>query len=333
MARLALTRFVTKTEGWLDHCRAAEQLDLAGIWAGDAPAHDGFVGAALAAGTTSHISVGVAAALPVRTPVQTANAAAELAGGGRSAPLVLAAGNPVTLGLMHGAPYAPPVERMRAYHACVEAILRSPEGDWVELETEHAVARGPGLGLDVSAVPPVLGATNPRMVALAGEVADGLMVHLLTPLSAISARVDAARTSAGRELMSSSGILVSIDEDEESALARARSELAAALTLPAFGERVREAAGEAVHADIAALVKTGDLAGAARELPEACVRELILVTTPERLRPELEGIDVDTVLPVPVGAFLSLARGTVGCADDPATSARWLARSLFGDLA
>ena len=89
-------------------------------------------------------------------------------------------------------------------------------------------------------LPLLLGATNPRMVALAGEVSDGLMVHLLTPRSAIAARVDAARSSAGRELSSAAGVLVSVDADEAAALARARAELAAALIVPMFrgaGER------------------------------------------------------------------------------------------------
>ena len=331
MAQLALTRFVTQTDAWLDHCRAAERLDLASVWAGDSPTHDGFAGAALAHAATSLVPVGVAAALPVRSPLQTANAAAELARGGRPAPLVLAAGNALTLGLMHGEPYAPPVERMRDFHACVHAVLRAAKGDWVEIETEYAVARGPGLGLDATAVPLLLGATNPGMVSLAGEIADGLMVHLLTPRSAIGSRIDAARRRSGGPFLSAAGLLVSVDEVEGLALARARAELAAALTLPTFGQRVRQAAGDDVHTEVAALIEAGDLVGAADALPESCIRELILVTTHERFRSEAESIDVDTVLPVPVGAFLALAQGALGHPDDPAISQDMLARALLGD--
>ena len=331
MARIALTRFVDATDLWLAQCRAAEELELAGVWAGDSPAYDGFVGAALAAAATERIAVGVAAALPVRSPLQTANAAAELARAGRSAPLVLAAGNALTVGLMHGETYESPVERMRDFHACVHGILRGPAGEWVEIETEHAVARGPGLGLDAAAAPLLLGATNPRMVALAGEVSDGLMVHLLTPRSAIAARVDAARSSAGRELSSAAGVLVSVDADEAAALARARAELAAALIVPMFRARVSEAAGDEVRDAATSLVEAGDLTGAAALLPEDCVRELILVTTPALLHAELEAVEVDTVLPVPVGAFLSLAQGALGHPDDPAASRDWLARAMFAE--
>ena len=79
MARPALARFVTSTKAWLDHCRRAERLNLAGIYASDSPGQDGFVGAALALGATNKLAVGIAAALPTRSPLQTANAAAELA--------------------------------------------------------------------------------------------------------------------------------------------------------------------------------------------------------------------------------------------------------------
>ena len=331
MAQIALTRFVTQTGAWLDHCRAAERLGLTSVWAGDTPTHDGFAGAALAHAATSRVSVGVAAALPVRSPLQTANAAAELARGGRAAPLVLAAGNALTLGLMHGEPYAPPVERMRDFHACVRAILRGAKDEWIEIETEYAVARGPGLGLDATAVPLLLGATNPRMISLAGQIADGLMVHLLTPRSAIGSRVDAARRRAEGPFLSAAGLLVSVDEVEEVALSRARAELAAALTLPMFGKRIRQAAGDDVQNEVAALLETGDVVGASDALPEACIRELILVTTPERFRSEAESIDVDTVLPVPVGAFLALAEGSLGQPDDPAISQDMLTRALLGD--
>ena len=329
MARPTLTRFVTSTGAWLDHCHRAERLSLAAIYASDSPGQDGFVGAALALGATNELSVGVAAALPTRSPLQTANAAAELAGSGRIAPVVLAAGNPATTEFMHGRPYSPPVERMRDFYRCVEAVLRAERDAWVEIETAHYHARGPGHGLDASKVPLLLGATSPAMVALAGELADGLMVHLLTPLNQIGDRIAAARNVAKRALITSAGLLVSVDDDEATALGRARAELTAALTLPQFASRLYQVSSENAYEEIVSLVAAGELRRAAATLPEEAVRELILVTTRQRFARELEELPADTVVPVPVGAFMPLAHGAVGKPDDPAKSGEWLARALL----
>ena len=171
------------------------------------------------------------------------------------------------------------------------------------------------------------------MVALAGELADGLMVHLLTPLTQIGGRIAAAVDVASRELITSAGLLVSVDDDEAAALERARAELAAALTLPQLGSRLREVARASVYEDIVSLVTAGELRRAATAFPEEAVRELILVTTPQRLARELDQVPADTVVPVPVGAFMPLAHGAVGEPDDPARSREWLARTLLPDQA
>jgi hypothetical protein len=65
--------------------------------------------------------------------------------------------------------------------------------------------------------------------------------------------------------------------------------------------------------------------------PRACIRELILVTAPRRLHAETAAVRVDTVLPVPVDAFLALAQGALRHPDDPTMSQDMLPRALLGD--
>lgn len=246
-------------------------------------------------------------------------------------PIVLAAGNPATTDSMHGRPYRPPVNRMRDFYRCVEALLRGEREAWIEIETPHHHARGHGHGLDASTVPLLLRATNPAMVALAGKLADGLMVHLLTPLSQTGDRIAAAVDVASRELITSVGLLVSIDDGEAAPLERARAEFTAALTLPQLGSRLREVARASAYEDIVSLVAAGELRRAATALPEEAVRELILGTTPQRFVRELDEVLADTVVRVPVGAFMPLAHGAVGEPDDPARSREWLERTLLPD--
>lgn len=174
MADIAVSRAVAASPaGWIADCRRAERAGRAVASAADLAGCDAFVDAALALQATAALRVVIAVALPTRSPLQSALAAATL---GRLAPgrltVGFAAGNRDLNERGHGVAFDPPVTRLRAFVRCVKAILRAPAGEPVEVVGTHHRVRGFGVGLDRAALPLVIGAHGPGAARLAGEEAD-----------------------------------------------------------------------------------------------------------------------------------------------------------------
>jgi 5,10-methylenetetrahydromethanopterin reductase len=352
VARLGIfpSVFATTPPEVLAQCRAAETVGLASVWGADAFDHDCFVDAAVALSVTETMPVGIAIAMPVRTPLQTAKAAAQLAEFGARFTLGLGAGhsdselkNPVGQMMLkvvgpftnergHGIAYSPPVERMREYHACVTSLLRAPKGELVEVRGEYYSVGGNGYGFDSSALPVVIGGTAPRMVQFAGEAADGLVVHLLTPREIIAKRVASARAVRTAPFMTAAGVEVSVDPDERVALRRARAEVGAALQIQHFVDRLAEVTSPDLAERVVALVERERYEEAANALPEEVVRSYVLVSTPKRFAEDVAAFaEVDQVLPLPVGQFLLSLPGILGTSpEDADVSRELLQQTIFG---
>jgi hypothetical protein len=248
------------------------------------------VDAAFAIAATRTLPVGIGVALPSRSPLQTANAAAALASGNRRIYLGLGAGNPRTNELGHGIPYSPVAERMREFVACTTGVLRGAAGQPIEVGGRHYRAAGIGLGISPDQVPVVLGAHGPLMSRLAGEIGAGLIVHLLTPRSSIKERIDLARSvHEGQSFLGAAGILISAHSDEGTALSRAAAVLGRIFTVPRFAARLAEIQPRADPA----------------HLPEEVVREFVLVTTPARLLADVADFrESELIVPVPITVFM-----------------------------
>lgn len=159
--------------------RTAEHLGYGSLWAPeDYPERPAAVMAALALGATSTITVGTGiTSLATRHPLVAAMEAATLA---EAAPGRTAAG--VGLGLPGtlvplGALPARPLSTVRDRARAVRDLLA---GGTVSLDDPGARLDGVTLAHPPAVPPPlVLGALGPRMLALAGEIADGLIVSSL----------------------------------------------------------------------------------------------------------------------------------------------------------
>ena len=211
MARLGLSSIATSTQEWVDFCQAAERAGLHSIWAADAWWRDCFVNAAYALMATREIHVGVAIAMPTRSPLQTVKAAQNLSELGQRFTLGLGPGhgqnevdNPIGQAMLrlsgpftnehgHGVPHSPAIGRMREYLDCVSAALRAPKDEPVEVQGKYFRIGALGAGLDERALPIVLGGVGPKLVKLAAQRADGLVTHLLAPRSLIASRLADAR--------------------------------------------------------------------------------------------------------------------------------------------
>ena len=236
--------------------------------------HDPFLPLAVAAEHTSTIGLGTALAIAfARTPMTIANAGWDLQ---------LLTGGRFTLGLgtqirQHVAerfsmPWSRPADRMRELVLGVRAIWSAWQ-DSTPLDFEGEFYRHTRMvpafdpGPNPFGLPPVLvGAVGPHMTAVAGEVADGLLVHpvntrrSLQELTLPALAVGAAR--AGRDVADVEVVCVTIvvtgRTEEEFVRSReaVRTQLAFYATTPAY-------------APVFELHGYGDLAPEARRLASA----------------------------------------------------------------
>jgi len=166
------------------HARRAEAMGYDGLNVPDA-VHDGLLvaGAALQATERLKVATSVLVAFP-RSPMTVAVAAWDLAeaSGGR---FELGLGSQVRGNIVgrYSTPWSAPVPRMREYVQSLRAIFACwQDGEKLAFEGEHYVftRMQPFFEPDPleQAPPPIyMGGIGPLMVALAGEVSDGLMLH------------------------------------------------------------------------------------------------------------------------------------------------------------
>jgi probable F420-dependent oxidoreductase len=147
--------------------------------------HDGVLIAAMALRATTRLKVllGVLVAFP-RSPMTVAHAAWDLQAGSRGR-FELGLGPQVRGNIVgrFSAPWSAPAPRMREYVESLRAIFACfQHGGGLRYEGEHyRFTRlqpffNPG-PIEHPDLPIVLGAVGPRMTAVAGEVADGLLTH------------------------------------------------------------------------------------------------------------------------------------------------------------
>lgn len=165
--------------------RASEELGFAGLWSSETQ-HDPLLPLALAAEHTQRLTLGTALTVAfARTPGALAYAAWDLAqaSGGR---FILGLGTQVRAHIERrfgGEWPESPVGRMRELVAAVRALWASWQtGEKLNFRGQHYKLTlmspffNPG-PIDNPAIPVYLAGVNPAMCRLAGETADGLLVH------------------------------------------------------------------------------------------------------------------------------------------------------------
>jgi probable F420-dependent oxidoreductase len=150
---------------------AADQLGYTELWVGELYHFDAFALAGhLAATTQIGLTVGPVAS-GTRDPVSIARAVASVSVlGGRPARLALGASNQVVVGGFHGRPFGDEPARMRRVVASIRRQLDTGRSD-----TGYRSALGP---VDAHIA---VAAFGRRMLAVAADVADRVVVNLVTP--------------------------------------------------------------------------------------------------------------------------------------------------------
>jgi len=175
--------------------RLAERLGYGSLWVAEANGSEAFslLGAVSVAAPTLGLGTGVLA-LQLRTPPLAAMAAATLQqlAPDRDVFLGIGISSPVVAGRWHGAAYTEhPLAQVREYVALVRECLSgetvSFDGDYYHISKFRLSLRA---GERVPKI--VIGALNPRMLALAGEIADGVLLNYL-PASLVPWSVEQIR--------------------------------------------------------------------------------------------------------------------------------------------
>jgi probable F420-dependent oxidoreductase len=178
---IAVDRIRLPLETILECAQYADKSGVDSIWITEMPnQRDGNVLLAAIAGSTrsAQLATGIQG-LYQRPPVFAAQAALSLDElSGNRVILGLGAGHRLLGEWMAGGTYTASVDAMREYLSVVTSLIRNGEvnvaGKWYSGHATYSPPRRPEL-------PVYLGASGPRMLELAGELADGAHLWLVTP--------------------------------------------------------------------------------------------------------------------------------------------------------
>lgn len=257
----------------ISRAQAAERLGYESVWTTQLPdARDGSLVLAAYAAGTKRVGIGTGV-LPIYTRhptamVQMAAALDELSGGR----LILGMGvsHKVTVEGMWGLKLESPVDAMREYLDIVRTSLRdggcSVDGRYFSARWSYSGPRRPELPVMISAL-------NPRMLELAGEVADGVVLYMCPPSyieRQVVPAVRAGREKAGKAL-DGFEIVAAVDacltSDRAAALEVYRGTLDRYGSLPYYRKAMESGGFDAE--ELAAIGDQGQLAAALRRYREA----------------------------------------------------------------
>jgi alkanesulfonate monooxygenase SsuD/methylene tetrahydromethanopterin reductase-like flavin-dependent oxidoreductase (luciferase family) len=300
--------------GW---AKLAEERGFNSVWANES-VFDVIVPLTLIAQATSRVRLGTACAIVGRHPhlAQLAIAGLESVSNGRLSP-AFSAGPSGPNRSWFGPQPRSPLKRMREYIEVLRLMLSAYGGDAVSYQGEYyCVENYRRLSQPVrDEVPLLVGATGPRMIELAGNLADGFIAPALNCRRFFEQiafpRGRAGLKAAGRpnkDFEWATVRICSVDDDGDRARARARRQIAFYVGIaPSLASMLDLLGFEEEHRIIEEAFLTGGLDAATALVPEALIEELALAGTHEECRKQLrrfaEGLD--TIVLYPPGAGLS----------------------------
>jgi len=282
----------------VDLARRADALGYDSVWVTHGLGRDSFLVLAAYGAVTTRARLGVGV-LPIypRHPIATAQAALTLSEqtGGRYV-LGLGVSHRASMEQQLGLTLADPLGVMREY----VAVLRGAFGDGARFEGRHyRVQWSMALPGRLPAPPIYLAALSSRMLELAGEIADGVVLWLCDPAYVRTVAVPAlergrrraGKALAGFEIVAS--VPLAVTDDVAKARETFRGELARYLALP-FYRAMLEASG---HGDS---VKRFDASGRA---DDAILDALGAIGDPARGRAYVEayraaGVTLPAIRPI-----------------------------------
>lgn len=260
---------------------------------------------AACAGSTSTIShaTGIATACS-RTPFEMANAAADLdeLTGGRAI-IGLANGAGMWTDVFNGADVSSPLARIREYIDAMRLHWKHfSDGEPFSFEGEFYKAASPAFNpwgvrqLVRPRIPIYLSVVRPRMLRLAGEIADGALGYLGTPRyftdvyrpSIAEGAVAAGRAPSDVEITAL--VICSVSEDREEAMRRARIQVGNYICFPGADPMI-QFENLAEERDKVLMKLLSDGVSAFDDIPEHVVKTFAICGTPEEGREQLAAFE------------------------------------------
>jgi probable F420-dependent oxidoreductase len=287
-------------------CVAAERFGYEEAWLAEVAGPESFSLAGAIAVATEKMSIGIAVVpASTRTPALLAMGAGTISQllGGREMSLGIGSSSQVIVETWHGAPFVPPLARVRETVEATRALLsgeRSYAGDHVRTD-RFSLAAPP-----VGPVRLFVGALGPRMLRLAGAIGDGVCLNLMAPdvVPRQLAEIRRGADEAGRDLPDHFRVMARFHTVLTDDLGGGRAVVRAGFG-PYFAQPVyNRFLGWCGHPEAAAAIvdafTAGDRAGVAAALTDEIVDGVALVGPPDRIRERLgeyaaAGIDVGAV--------------------------------------
>jgi F420-dependent oxidoreductase-like protein len=277
----------------IERVKRAEALDYDSAYVTHIAGRDSLTVLTAYAAATEHIKLGTGV-LPIysRTPVATAQTAATIDeySGGRMV-LGLGVSHQVTVENWYGTRLERPLKAMREYLGIVRACFRGedpPEGE-IFKSRFHFMGYEPRADLPI-----YVAGLSPKMLRLAGEIADGVMLWLCNPSyirDVVVPEVRAGRERSGKpveEFDVVAAVPAAVTDDKAPVYDIMRADLLTYFNLPFYRAMIeRSGFGE----DIAVFdegMKAGDMELAKAAISDRFLAELTAIGSPDDVRAGVE---------------------------------------------
>jgi len=290
----------------VETARLAEECGYRSYWTAETTGPEAFslLAAASAAAPSLDLGTGVLA-LQLRTPMVVAMAGATLQALHPERDILLGVGisSPVVATRWHGQPYSDqPLAQVREYVTLLRACL---SGEKVDFAGDHYQVKGFRLGLKQGEKRPkiVVGALNPKMLALAGELADGVLLNYL-PASHVPWSVEQVRKGGDAEVYAY--VHAGICEREEG-VDLARRDLFSYAVVDSYARSFERAGFADEVAAIREAHAAGDRAAALAAVSDRMVDAIDVMGDADTVAATMQayadaGVDVPVLMPLPWGA-------------------------------
>jgi len=290
----------------VETARLAEEVGYRSYWTAETTGPEAFSLLAAVGSAAPSLDLGTGVlALQLRTPMVVAMAGATLQALHPERDIVLGVGisSPVVTQRWHGVPYGDrPLARVREYLTLLRLCL---SGDKVDFAGDFYTVKGFRLGLRLGERRPkiVVGALNPKMLRLAGELADGVLLNYL-PATHVSWSVDQVRAGGDAEIYAY--VHAGICEREEG-VDLARRDLFSYAVVDAYARSFERAGFAEEVAAIRERHAAGDRDGALKAVSDRMVDAIDVMGDADTVRATMQayadaGVDVPVLMPLPWGA-------------------------------
>jgi F420-dependent oxidoreductase-like protein len=270
----------------LDRVRLAERLGYHSVYTTHLAGRDSLTMLAAYANVTESVQLGTGV-LPIysRTPVATAQQAVtidEMTAGRLT--LGIGVSHRVTVENWYGARIDRPVTEMRDYVAVLRAILAGEDPP----ESEKFSTRFHFLGVQPRADMPIyVAGLSPKMLELAGEIADGAVLWLCNPdyiRDVVVPHVTEGRRKAGKELDGFdivAAVPTAVTDEVDGARATLRADLAPYFLLPFYRKMIERSGYEADVKLFDEAMERGDASAAAIAISDGFLENLAAIGPPD----------------------------------------------------